>query len=138
VSLGGGKLTTCRSLAEETAAAVLGRLDKKITANSRERAIPESAGDALVTSATHGQISSAAISNVIAEEWVTTLDDLVERRLMLHFSPRLSRELIHRLAEELVRANRLAPDRASAAIDRCVSRLRNHFGIDFSSSAPAA
>ena len=40
VSLVGGKLTTCRSLAEETAAAVLDRLGQHVTANSRERPIP--------------------------------------------------------------------------------------------------
>ncbi|HEY2411019.1 MAG TPA: FAD-dependent oxidoreductase [Pirellulaceae bacterium] len=129
VSLVGGKLTTCRSLAEETAAAVLTRLDKKAIANSRERPIPQSAGDELIAAATHGQISPAAISSVINDEWVTTLDDLVERRLVLHFSPHLSRELIERLTDELIRANKIAPDEASAAIDRCVSRLQHHFGV---------
>jgi glycerol-3-phosphate dehydrogenase len=133
VSLVGGKLTTCRSLAEETATAVLARLDKKAAANSRERPIPKSAGDELLAAAAHGQISSAALANVIADEWVTTLDDLVERRLVLHFSPGLSRELIQRLADELIRANKITPDQASAAVDHCISRLQRHFGVNLSS-----
>ena len=36
----GGKLTTCRSLAEEAAARVLARLGRRVTANSRERPLP--------------------------------------------------------------------------------------------------
>src|SRR5437773_3598419 len=45
VSLVGGKLTTCRSLAEETAAAILKRIGRKVVATSRERAIPRAAID---------------------------------------------------------------------------------------------
>jgi glycerol-3-phosphate dehydrogenase len=134
VSLVGGKLTTCRSLAEEAAAAVLNRLDKKAAANSRERAIPASAGDEVVRSTSPDRYSSEAIGRVIEDEWVTTLDDLVERRLVLHFSPHLSRELVERLAAELVRAKKTAPEQASDAVDRCISRLRKHFGVEFSSS----
>jgi glycerol-3-phosphate dehydrogenase len=131
VSLVGGKLTTCRSLAEETAASVLARLDKKVIADSRERPIPASAGDDVLRSTTDDRFTSDAMARVIADEWVTTLDDLVERRLVLHFSPQLSRELVERLAAELVRAKKLTPDQASDAVDRCISRLRNHLGIDF-------
>ncbi len=40
VSIIGGKLTTCRSLAEETAQLVLGKLALKAHANSRDRTIP--------------------------------------------------------------------------------------------------
>jgi glycerol-3-phosphate dehydrogenase len=134
VSLVGGKLTTCRSLAEETVAAVLTRLDKKPVANSRERPIPASAGDELLASAAHGQISSPTLARVIADEWVTTLSDLVERRLVLHFAPGLSRELIQHLADELIKANKIAPEQASAAIDHCLSRLQHHFGVEFSNS----
>ena len=40
VSLVGGKLTTCRSLAEETAAAVLKRIGRNVITTSRDRPIP--------------------------------------------------------------------------------------------------
>ena len=86
VSLVGGKLTTCRSLAEETAAAVLRRLGKKPTATSRDRPIPRlQVDDAL---AAGGQAWRSAAAWSCEHEWVTRLEDLVERRLMLHFSPR--------------------------------------------------
>jgi glycerol-3-phosphate dehydrogenase len=44
VSLVGGKLTTMRSLAEESAAVVLKRLGREVTANSRTRPFPGSEG----------------------------------------------------------------------------------------------
>ncbi|MBW3599197.1 MAG: glycerol-3-phosphate dehydrogenase/oxidase [Planctomycetes bacterium] len=44
MSVIGGKLTTCRSLAEETAAAVLKRLDREPIADSRERPLPGGEG----------------------------------------------------------------------------------------------
>jgi hypothetical protein len=100
-----------------------------VAANSRERPIPASTGDELIASIGGGQFSSQAIAKVIADEWVTRLEDLVERRLVLHFSPQLSRKLLENLAEELVRANKLAPGEVSAAVNRCLDRLQNHFGV---------
>jgi glycerol-3-phosphate dehydrogenase len=130
VSLVGGKLTTCRSLAEETAAAVLARLNKSVTANSRERAIPRSPADELLAKpSSHAWLPSADVARIIADEWVTKLEDLVERRLVLHFSQRLSRETVQQLADELFRAGKLAPTDVSAAVDRCLARLKSHFGI---------
>jgi glycerol-3-phosphate dehydrogenase len=130
VSLVGGKLTTCRSLAEETAAAVLSRLNKTVTANSRDRPIPPSKADELLANQTaHAWLPSADITKIIADEWVTTLEDLVERRLVLHFSKQLSRENIHFLADELVRAQKLTPTDAPTAINHCLTRLKSHFGI---------
>ncbi len=130
VSLVGGKLTTCRSLAEETATAVLSRLNKSVTANSRERPIPPSKADELLaTQSSHAWLPSTDISAVIAHEWVTCLEDIVERRLVLHFSKHLSLKTIHWLADELIRANKLTPTDAPAAINRCLTRLKSHFGI---------
>jgi glycerol-3-phosphate dehydrogenase len=65
---------------------------------------------------------------VIEHEWVTTLDDLIERRLMLVFAPRLSRATLHDLAESLVETGRLARDELPAAVDRTVERLQRHYG----------
>jgi hypothetical protein len=77
-----------------------------VVANSEDRPIPEVDGlanlrtqDNLPTGASttsellHGtQIPLGAVREAICNEWVTTLDDLVERRLMLLYHPNLRRE----------------------------------------------
>jgi glycerol-3-phosphate dehydrogenase len=134
VSLVGGKLTTCRSLAEETAAAVLRRLGKEPTANSRERPIPRlQVDDAL---AAGGQAWRSAAAWSCEHEWVTRLEDLVERRLMLHFAPRISRRALGELASVLVQCKKLDLAAAQPAIDRCITRLQSHFGIRLSDPEP--
>jgi len=131
VSLVGGKLTTCRSLAEETAKEVLGRLGRNVEQTSRERQIPPTeVDDGLPTPGTPRrafptEIVAAAIEN----EWVARLEDLVERRLMLHFSPALERQTVADLAVQLERHGKLAAADVPAAIDRCAARLTSHFGI---------
>ncbi len=65
---------------------------------------------------------------VIEHEWVTTLDDLIERRLMLVFAPHLSRAMLHDLAECLVETGRLGRDQLPAVIDATIERLRRHYG----------
>jgi glycerol-3-phosphate dehydrogenase len=127
VSLVGGKLTTCRSLAEETAAAVLGRLGKEIIATSRDRPIPRLQVDEALAAGGQAWRSAAAWS--CEHEWVTRLEDLVERRLMLHFSPRISRRMLGDLAGALVQCGKLDLAEAQPAINRCIERLQSHFGV---------
>ncbi|MEZ6072831.1 MAG: glycerol-3-phosphate dehydrogenase/oxidase [Pirellulales bacterium] len=67
------------------------------------------------------------VRRVIRDEWVTRLDDLVERRLMLLFAP-LGRETLVELAKMLVDAGRLAPDDIEREIATTIDRLNNHFG----------
>jgi len=131
VSLVGGKLTTCRSLAEETAAAVLRRIGGPVVATSRERPIPTTTiDDLLATPGTPQRVfPTEAVSSIIQNEWVTRLDDLVERRLMLHFSPQISRETLSALAGELVQQGKLAAGDAAATIDHCAKRQKSHFGV---------
>ena len=124
VSLVGGKLTTCRSLAEETAAAVLSRLERRVEANSRERAIPVSAADHAP-----GTAEPSLIREIISSEWVTRLEDIVERRLVLHFSPHLSRAMLTTIAHELVQQGKLPPGDIETVVSRCAERLRSHFGM---------
>src|SRR5262245_19250738 len=141
VSLVGGKLTTCRSLAEETAAAILARFGRDVLTTSRDRFIPATATDQSLAAraTTSSALSAAAIADSIQNEWVTHLEDLVERRLVLHFSPHLSRETLTALANELVCHGLLAPTNVSAAIDRCATRLEQHFGVEFAEhSTPKA
>ena len=72
---------------------------------------------------------TALAKSAIDREWATTLEDLVERRLMLHFSPRLSYQTLTELAAALVEAGKLAERDVPQAIERCTARLLSHFGI---------
>jgi glycerol-3-phosphate dehydrogenase len=137
-SIIGGKLTTCRSLAEEATDAILEKLSLKRTADSRERPLPEPEPLLSATAPPFGapaeatldgtQIPISLARRVIGEEWVTTLDDLVERRLMLLYHPALSRKCLTQLADLLVEARRLNADQKNTAIDATIQRLAAHFG----------
>jgi glycerol-3-phosphate dehydrogenase len=119
-SIIGGKLTTCRSLAEDTVAKVLGKLDWPVEANSRERPIP---GDG-----SYPKDSDDAATAAIESEWVTRLSDLVERRLMLLYDPRLSTATLERLSRLMVAAGKLSEDQAPAEVEACRQRLFEQFG----------
>ena len=130
VSLVGGKLTTCRSLAAETAVAVLERLAKQVESTSRDRAIPRTPVDDCLFEEPTAWRSAAQWA--VENEWVTRLEDLVERRFMLHFEPDLSRAKLSELAEILIQQGRLAASDKHAGIDRCIQRLQSHFGLHLS------
>lgn len=73
-------------------------------------------------------LSAGVIRWLIREEWVTTLEDLVERRLMLVFAPRLSLRLLQHLAECLVAEGKLTPEQLAPAVEHCRLRLEQHYG----------
>jgi glycerol-3-phosphate dehydrogenase len=140
-SIIGGKLTTSRSLAEEAASAILRRLGLPRIGDSRERPLVErepcmgASGTPQRTFPTGGStvllgtsIPLDTVREMIRSEWVTTLDDLVERRLMLLYHPKLERRCLDQLAELLVEAGLLSADQKSAAVDAVVDRLQKHFG----------
>lgn len=175
-SIVGGKLTTCRSLAEQAAREVLGALRLQVTGSSRERPLPGSLGADLravcvaEVAATLGaagigpeqcarvaehtvelfgarapeacrplppgvpvlvagaDLPTAVVGLCVREEWTTTLGDLVERRLMLLFAPDLSCATLTALAAEFVRLGLLPADRQHIEVDRCITRLRDHYG----------
>jgi len=64
----------------------------------------------------------------LREEWAATLDDLIERRLMLSFHERLSREALTDVAESMSAAGALPRDRVAEAVDGCVARLKERYG----------
>lgn len=129
LSLVGGKLTTCRSLAEEAAASILGRLGREVKATSRERPIPETQVDrALLSTSGNPTVSLEIVREAVDQEWATHLEDIAERRLMLHFSPHLSRANLADIASSLVQLGKLPAADADNAIDRCVNRFGQHFG----------
>ena len=153
-SIIGGKLTTCRSLAEEAAGEILKRLGLPRTADSSERPLPECESFFAVRSAgstiSPGVANDAGMANVqpaaslnlpggnsiplelvrrmIREEWITTLDDLIERRLMLLYHPQLSLACLNQLADLLIEAGLLQPTEKPAAVNAVVERLATHFG----------
>jgi glycerol-3-phosphate dehydrogenase len=168
----GGKLTTCRSLAEETVSIVLGELNQPVSTTSAERMIPGAEGypadaDLLQQEqarlAYHFGVSQETIEDVwrllgtrtesvlasllpdlqplpdvnlparladwmIEHESARTLDDLVERRLMLLYDQRLSRRTLEALADALVRSGKLESNQRSSAVSRTTKRLAEHFG----------
>ena len=75
-----------------------------------------------------GPWSVGVVRWIIRHEWVTTLEDLVERRLMAVFAPRLTRRLLQALADCLVAEGRLSAVDTPAEVKRCCEQLRTHYG----------
>lgn len=116
LSVVGGKLTTCRSLAEETAAAVLNRLGVEFTPGlSKSRPLPP---EPPRPSPAH--LTAENLQPFLAAEFATTLEDVVERRLMWLYEPELDRSQVESVAA-------LRGDTASD-VQRCLERLAKHFG----------
>ena len=63
------------------------------------------------------------VRELIEEEWVTTLEDLVERRLLLALEPKLSRETLRALAE-LLHWERPGSLSIDEMVERASQRLR--------------
>ena len=172
-SIVGGKLTTCRSLAEAAAAEVLGTLGLPVRGSSRERPLPGACGadaraavaaaaaeslaragipdpvpaaDRLVTlfGARGPAVAAAAASRpgmlrgvglpraavefCVREEWARSLDDIVERRLMLAFDPRLCRPAIEDVALVLAALGLLSPSTVDGATEACMAGLAARHG----------
>lgn len=173
-SIVGGKLTTCRSLAESSAKTIRTRLGLPADAvTSRDRPIPGAqnyrpSADALerrwreladAHGAAPGQIRSMWLLRgtdtegllpllaaegwtnldgtalpvafarwVVRHEWVRSIGDLVERRLMLLYHPGLTILCLRQLAELLVEAKLLLPDQIDVEVQATIRRLEQHFG----------
>jgi glycerol-3-phosphate dehydrogenase len=70
---------------------------------------------------------------VIEHEWVTTLDDLIERRLMLIFAQKLTKSMLQDLAECLVESGRLTCELIDSTVEATSRRLETHYGRVISS-----
>lgn len=196
-SVVGGKLTTCRSLAESAALQILPAIGRTVRGSSRDRPLPgsfavpvaaESAGQPsgcashaatmqdVVTTTTTAALGAgfgeadaaraaaglvalfgsrapdvfaaradaapprlitgtslplAAVGFCVREEWAATVDDLVERRLMLAFDPALSAAAIRDVAGELARLGRLPAADVVAAAEACILTLKNRYDRRF-------
>lgn len=170
----GGKLTTCRSLAESSVATIRARLgfgppsttsrDRVLPGGERYpanqasldaewRAIAERAGlsldhvravwelrgtqaDEILSNLETGEAETIADTDlprgfvrwILEREWVTTLDDLVERRLMLLYDGRLTQTALHELAALMVEAGLMGDREAELKVRHTMNRLHAHFG----------
>jgi len=181
-SIVGGKLTTCRSLAETAAKTVLETLGATVRGSSRERPLPgaadadeiralarlcgplaatvgippadieqavagicslyggraerlwteaaarretPAAGDVMIRDV---GLPAAAVGFCVREEWAATVDDVIERRLMLSFHERLSRAAIVDVARALAAAGALEERDIGPAAEVCALRLERHHG----------
>ena len=198
-SVVGGKLTTCRSLAESAAQEILPAIGLRVRGSSRNRPLPGSiaasavagpplhapahgpdrppAREALAATtaaarragfdattamlAAEGLVSLfgsrgpdvlaptadgapphmirgtslplAAVGFCVREEWAATVEDLVERRLMLAFDPGLTAAAVHDVAAELARLGRLPTANVAAAAEACVTTLTSRYDRRFRS-----
>ena len=170
----GGKLTTCRSLAESSVATIRGRLGLSPAARtSRDRLLPggedyptdraslegawraiaernkftvdqvravwelrgtqaadllSGLGTTQIEIVAGTDLPQAFVRWVIDHEWVTTLDDLVERRLMLLYDRRLTETTLRQLAALMVEGDRIADTQVEQEVAQTIRRLQTHFG----------
>ena len=171
----GGKLTTCRSLAEGAARTIVNKLGSEPKENSSNRPLPGAQyypADAPSQTAQFArwtkdsQLSAEQIAEiwplvgmeierflrerpagdhtslpgtslpvefihwVIDQEWVATLSDLIERRLMLLHQPQLSASTIHALAEILAHHRPLDSILIAAQVAATANQLRTRYGLE--------
>ncbi|WDI42436.1 glycerol-3-phosphate dehydrogenase/oxidase [Bremerella sp. P1] len=136
----GGKLTTCRSLAEHSAKTILKQLGQEVVGDSKTRKTYEgdppkiesgqrarfimqhlTGVDAVSDTQT---LAEAAISQLHAK----TLADVVERRLMLVFHPGLSRSHLSAIADALITDGKLSVDVKQETLEAYIQRLQSRFG----------
>jgi glycerol-3-phosphate dehydrogenase len=172
-SIIGGKLTTCRSLAEDATGQLLKDLGRQPKTNSRQRVVPggeaypgdlDTLGQLQTTLAERYALPVSSVAAtwsllgtrtepvlqesqagqsvllpgcdlprslakwVIRNQWAHRLDDLIERRLMLLYDPRLTKACLEDLATMLVEAGHLSVSKTPAAVAATIQRLETHFG----------
>jgi glycerol-3-phosphate dehydrogenase len=180
-SIVGGKLTTCRSLAEESVKKIFAELEVPVVDTARQRVLPgcleesdreecfrQTREFAIKTGVPEVSIDSvvqwsvglfgarapavfetmrqcpqatelppligdsglptAAAVFVIEKEWAVSLGDLIERRLMVIFAPRLSLATLQDLADVLVAMGHLQRSDRESAITKEITHLQEHYG----------
>jgi glycerol-3-phosphate dehydrogenase len=171
----GGKLTTCRSLAEGAARTILSKLGVESKENSSNRPLPGAENYPAVAQAQAAQFARWSsetkltsdqiaamwplvgteidrflrqrpgtnntslqgtslpvefIHWIIDQEWVATLSDLVERRLMLMYQPQLSAATLCALAEILTQRRPSDSIQSAAQVTATANQLRTRYGLE--------
>jgi len=171
----GGKLTTCRSFAEEVGDVVLDLLGRTRLESTAARVLQESCsredfenlverdfpGWASNTNDAADRVRAACgllgtdairvwknvsqpdewnrclhktsipqplVVEMIRREWVTTLEDLVERRLMLPYGRHVTKTCLEELAALMVMEGKFAQDEVENRVALCIDDLKNRFG----------
>jgi glycerol-3-phosphate dehydrogenase len=73
-------------------------------------------------------LPTAAAVFVIEKEWAVSLGDLIERRLMVVFTPRLSLATLQDLADVLVAMGHLQRSDRESAITAEIIHLQEYYG----------
>lgn len=94
----------------------------------RTRAVMIASATASSPLVTDTPLRRSTVHWLIEHEWADRLDDLVERRLMLIFAPRLSHGMLGDLAECLVEAGRLSREHLPTTVSATIQRLKSHYG----------
>ena len=166
LTLGGGKLTTCRALAEEVTDRALPHVGLPRRESTGDRFVPGGQPAADINDARSNNARLAAksfglnpaqadtvwslVGNrfdevfnssvtgtdipidfvrwSIRNEWVTNLDDLVERRLMLTFAPALHRSTLAELAVLMTEQQCHVESEEDDVVDKTITRLGQHYG----------
>ncbi|MEI7780978.1 MAG: glycerol-3-phosphate dehydrogenase C-terminal domain-containing protein, partial [Planctomycetota bacterium] len=102
--------------------AVFGSRGPEVCAAMRPAAAP----DRLLIRGT--DLPLAAVWFCVGEEWAVSLDDVIERRLMLAFDAGLTREAIEDVAEALVQMEMLPRKRLAEEVAACIRHLRDRCG----------
>lgn len=68
---------------------------------------------------------------MIENEWVETISDLIERRLMLVYDRQLTASTVRHLAEILADSGTIEPDKIDAEVASATNRLREFYGRKF-------
>lgn len=110
----GGKLTTCRSLAEETAHLVMAAIGKSFEPLTREREIAETSQKSDVTA-------------ILRDEWVTHLVDLVERRLLAQFDPTFDLARLESYADVMIEVGKFEPESRDGEIVAVAKRMSEFY-----------
>lgn len=149
LSMIGGKLTTCRAFAEQTALEIAAelRLSKdfhrhyplpdRSTESTKNSIAPV---DVSVASLCPGwqslspdegiadtMLSRSFVKHVVENEWAQTLEDLAERRLMLLYHERTTRRTLFDLASALVEVGRLKSEDLVSAVEAVETRWKRRF-----------
>ena len=164
MTLIGGKLTTCRALAEEVTDRVLQHVGAYRRTSTTERQLPgaesfpDNEADAIQALSGKFNLPSEVVSKlwmlfgtmaetvlstiedehretldgtsipvgvvdwIIQNEWVATLSDIVERRLVLIFGS-VTRRCLEQIAGRLVKLGRLQEAQMKTEIENCVEKL---------------
>ncbi|HUS38601.1 MAG: glycerol-3-phosphate dehydrogenase/oxidase [Pirellulales bacterium] len=94
---------------------------------TRAKEVLSEARDEDKTSIVNTDLPLAVVRWMIDNEWVVALGDLIQRRLMLAYDPRLTVAGVRQLAQIMLDAGRLSPADVDDQVDQAISELREKF-----------